>query len=272
MLDGATTVWELFSRPWSHVISRESQKIDGIPNFPNISAPSPPTKLAIKSDQKNIILSWDEPEFPNGIVRNYTVVTFLISLPYGMPEGCKPEELWIENLTPAKNYSHTFEFGFAEYGMKVAALNDGFLGNFSIPKFIKTIPRKPNPPFDFDVLEQTYPDPEENYNVSVTLAWKLPCILHGILDGFHLSFSGKKVGHEDHIFTRTFRPNPDEISPNYSLTEVKFKPDFIYKVNLYIAVKDCDKMSEPAILEFKSLSGSEFCFLLQSFKKINVPI
>jgi hypothetical protein len=201
-------------------------------------------------------LSWDEPESPNGIITNYRVETFLISFLYETPEGCEVPDLDSRNNTPNHNHSHTIQYGHAEYGMKVAAINK-FPGNWSDPKYIQTLPSKPNPAFDFKVLEQSFPNSDEPYNTTATLAWKIPCILNGILDKFYLSFSGKKEGQPDHIFTRSFRPNSDEISQNYELIESKFQPDFTYKINLFITVKDCEEMSEPVVLEYKSLPGSE---------------
>lgn len=103
----------------------------------------------------------------------------------------------------------------------------------------------------------------------MSLTWKIPCHLKGRLRSFAGRFVGFRNGLEHNLdWSRTLEPGED-ILENYSLTEARLEPEFVYNVSIMISVDDVADQSNATFLSFQSPAGSKFNVTLCLIRKLN---
>lgn len=222
-----------------------------------ISAPEEPKDLQVLNvTDENFMLSWSPPENPNGIISGYKLKIYLNKLNYDntFSSECPPLDFSIKTITVNDTtYLSNYTYAFAEYGIKVAAINAISTGNYSDLILIKTPPNKPQPARYLNVKLKNYPEVDKDYNATVLITWKNPCLSNGIVEKFKIIFNGVREGHEDQFVWESEENKTAELS----MEESRIKPEYSYKIDLSVKVQNVDEFSEPISSEFTSPSGSK---------------
>lgn len=223
-----------------------------------ISAPEEPKDLKVLNiTEEHFLVSWSPPEHPNGVISAYKIIIYLNKLNYDstISSDCPLLDNSIKTIAVNDTtYLFNYTYPFAEYGVKVAAINAISAGNYSDIILVKTPPNKPQPARYLNVKLKNYPEVDKDYNATVKITWENPCLSNGIVEKFRILFNGVREGHEDHQFVWESEENK---MTDFSMEESRMKPEYSYKIDLFVKVQNFDEFSEPITIEYTSPSGSK---------------
>ncbi|XP_021710456.1 phosphatidylinositol phosphatase PTPRQ [Aedes aegypti] len=232
--------------------------------------PEHPRNLQLVGSFRMIELRWTAPQVKNGIITRYRVHIRSEGARYPNPTYCPEPDPYTSTFdlheeddnTRVGNWNNdeldhkiSFLMPYTDYVVQVAAATKAGLGPYTEMVSVSTLPEKPDPVHEFLEYNVTLPEIDKPYNSTVSLTWKIPCNLNGRLRSFAGRFVGFRSGLEHNLdWSRTLEPGED-ILENYSLTEARLEPEFVYNVSIMISVDDVADQSNATFLSFQSPAG-----------------